>query len=83
MKTRLTFLQLAELVLTKADVPLGYKEIWKKAEDMGLLTRVNNTGKTPWESLKAQLYVDIKNNPNSVFFINNKRPTKFFLRKRG
>lgn len=77
----LTFLQLAELVLTKSGVPLGYKEIWKKAEKLGLLNQVNIKGKTPWASLKAQLYVDIKSNPNSVFYIDNKRPTKFFLKK--
>jgi len=81
MDAPFTFLKLAELVLDLTKRPLTYYEIWGEAEKSGLSKRVNTKGKTPWESIGAQVYVDIRDNPNSVFFKYSKRPTKFFLKK--
>lgn len=81
MEEPLTFLKLAELVLDQAERPLGYYEIWEMAVKTGLAKRVNTKGKTPWESLGAQVYVDIRDNSKSPFYQVSKRPTKFFLKK--
>ncbi len=81
MDEPLTFLKLAELVLDQTKHPLTYYEIWEEAVKTGLAKRVNTKGKTPWESIGAQVYVDIRDNPKSGFFKYSKRPTKFFLKK--
>jgi hypothetical protein len=60
---------------------LGYYEIWEEAVKTGLSKRVNTKGKTPWDSIGAQVYVDIRDNPKSPFYQVSKRPTKFFLKK--
>ena len=81
MDEPLTFLKLAELVLDVTKRPLTYFEIWDEAVKSGLSKRVKTKGKTPWESIGAQVYVDIRDNSKSVFFQFSKRPTKFFLKK--
>lgn len=81
MDEPLTFLKLAELVLDVTKRPLTYFEIWDEAVKSGLSNRVKTKGKTPWESIGAQVYVDIRDNSKSVFFQFSKRPTKFFLKK--
>ena len=77
----LTFLKLAEMVIDLTKRPLSYVEIWDEAVKSGLSKRVKTTGKTPWYSLGASLYVDIRDNPNSPFYQYSKRPAKFFLKK--
>ncbi len=81
MEEPLTFLKLAELVLDVTKRPLGYYEIWEEAVKTELSKRVNTRGKTPWDSIGAQVYVDIRDNPKSPFYQVSKRPTKFFLKK--
>jgi len=81
MEKPLTFLKLAEMVLDWAKRPLTYHEIWDEAEKSGLSKRVNTKGKTPWESIGSRIYVDIRDNPKTIFFRYSKRPTKFFLKK--
>ena len=81
MEEPLTFLKLAELVLDVTKRPLANFEIWEEAKKTGLSKRVNTKGKTPWDSIGAQIYVNIRNNPKSIFYQYSKRPTKFFLKK--
>jgi uncharacterized protein len=81
MDVPLTFLKLAETVLEQTKTPLTYTEIWDEAVKSGLAKRVNTKGKTPWDSISAQMYVDIRDNPDSVFYQYSKRPTKFFLKR--
>jgi uncharacterized protein len=81
MEKPLTFLKLAEMVLDLAKRPLTYHEIWDEAETSGLSKRVNTKGKTPWESIGSRIYVDIRDNPETIFFRYSKRPTRFFLKK--
>ncbi len=40
-------------------------------------------GKTPWASVAARLYVDIRDNKNTVFEAVGKRPIRFWLKKLG
>jgi uncharacterized protein len=77
-----SFLELAAEVLAKADHPLRYEEIWATGEASGLAAKLKSTGKTPWQSLGAQLYVDVRDNPNSRFVKVGKRPARFFLAAR-
>lgn len=81
MDQPLTFLKLAETILGQTKIPLTYVEIWDEAVKSGLSKRLNTKGKTPWDSISAQIYVDIRDNPKSVFYQYGKRPTKFGLKR--
>lgn len=56
----ITFLQLAKKVLSEENRPLSATEICKIAVDKGQDSLVGSTGKTPWASLCALLYVDVR-----------------------
>lgn len=75
-----TFLKLAEDTLKKASEPLTPEEIWNKSNDYGFREKCKSDGKTPWRTIGALIYVDIKDNPNSIFCKASKRPTKFGLK---
>ncbi len=75
-----TFLKLAEDTLKKANEPLTPEEIWSKSNDYGFREKCKSDGKTPWRTIGALIYVDIKDNPNSIFCKASKRPTKFGLK---
>ncbi len=81
MSESITFLKLAEMVIDRTKRPLSYGEIWDEAVKSGLSKRVNTKGKTPWNSIGAQIYMDIRDNPESAFYKYSKRPAKFFLKK--
>src|SRR5689334_12855764 len=77
-----SFLDLASDVLGKAEKPLTYQEIWQAGQDMGLASKIGSSGKTPWQTLGSQLYVDVRDNEASRFIKVGKRPARFFLRRR-
>ncbi len=60
-------IEVAKKVLEKINQPLSPNKIYKIAEALGLTKELNLSGKTPWASFAARIYVDIKNNPNSIF----------------
>lgn len=76
------FLDHAEAVLLKVQSPLTFNDIWEKGVELGLDKRIKTEGKTPWNSMGAQLFVDVRDNPNSRFIKVGKRPTRFFLKSR-
>jgi hypothetical protein len=78
-----TYLDLAEDVLKVAQVPLTYQDVWKRAVDLKLNEQLGPTGKTPWQSLGAQLYLQVRDHPNSKFLAVGRRPTRFFLKSRA
>jgi hypothetical protein len=49
---------------------------------MGLASKIGSAGKTPWQSLGSQLYVDVRDNESSKFIKVGKRPARFFLKER-
>jgi hypothetical protein len=55
-------------------------EIWNYVIDKKYNALVNVTGKTPWQTINAQIYVDMRDNENSKFLKVGKHPTKFFLK---
>jgi len=75
-----SFLDLAKEVLERENIPLSVEEMWGSAERYSLLDKLSSSGKTPIRTLSARLYVDIKNNENTIFIQVSKRPAKFFLK---
>jgi hypothetical protein len=78
-----SFLDLAHEVLKQSPKPLTYQEVWQTARDKGLASKIQTSGKTPWQTLGAQLYVDVRDNEASKFIKVGRRPARFFLRERG
>ena len=76
----MTFNELAEEILKLVDKPLTANEIWKLAVDQGLDEKLNSSGKTPWATLGARLYVISRDNLDSVFKTVGKRPKRFYLK---
>ena len=72
----------AEEVLENSDTPLTYQEIWDKGAAMGLDKKLNVTGRTPWRSLGARLFVDVRDNEDSEFIKVGKNPARFFLKSK-
>ncbi len=77
---RLTFLELAEVVLNDAKVTMSPEEIWQYALDNGYDQRVESRGATPWRSIGARIYVDIRDNPDTPFVKAGTRPRRFYLK---
>lgn len=77
---QLTFLQLAQKILEEEKNPLSPDEIWKIAQIKGYDKDVSSKGKTPWSTIGAQLYVDVRDNSQSVFAKTDTRPKRFVLR---
>lgn len=76
----MTFLELAEKVLEETQVPMKTGEIWAYGVEKGYDKKVNSSGKTPWSTLAAQIYVNVRDNPNSPFGASGTRPKKFYLK---
>jgi len=79
-QTSMTFLELAERVLSEEKRPLTANEIWTLATEKGYDKQLNSEGKTPWATLGAQIYVNAKDNPKSPFAQTDSRPKKFYLK---
>lgn len=76
------FLDLSHDVLKVAARPMSHLEIWDAAATSGAASKLKSVGKTPWQSIAARLYVDIRDNPDSKF-IKVSKPARFFLKVRG
>ena len=77
-----TFHDLALDVLIKAEKPMTYQEIWQRSDELKLSKQIKTSGKTPWNTLGARLFVDVRDNPESKFIKVGKRPARFFLKSR-
>lgn len=78
----MTFLELSQQVLQQAKYPLDYNQMWESAKNLGLDKKVSSEGKTPELTIRALIYVDMKEKKDSIFCIASKRPTKFWLKSR-
>lgn len=76
------FLAFAEKVLENSEKPLIYQDVWKKGVEMGLDKELSTSGKTPWQTLGARLFCEVRDNPDSKFTKVGKRPAKFFLKSK-
>ncbi|MBK9164298.1 MAG: hypothetical protein IPM21_10350 [Acidobacteria bacterium] len=77
-----SFLDLAFDVLKTAPQPMVYQDIWEVGLKTGLAARLTTTGKTPWASLGARIYVEVRDNQDSKFVKVGSRPARFFLKSR-
>jgi uncharacterized protein len=78
-----TFKQLAAEVLQDAPTPLTAEEIWAEAERRGLPTRLRSVGKTPTQTLYADLHRATQDDPESEFLRVGSRPRRYWLRTRS
>ncbi len=76
----MTFLELAKKVLEETQVPMKSAEIWEYGVKKGYTQQLNSSGKTPWSTLAAQIYVNVRDNHNSLFSATENRPKKFYLK---
>lgn len=76
----MTFLELAKKVLEENQIPMKTGEIWAYGVENGYDEKVNSSGKTPWSTLAAQIYVNVRDNPQSPFGATGTRPKKFYLK---
>lgn len=61
------FIDFAKEVLKASESPLSVEEMWETGCNQGLDEKLGSSGKTPIRTLSARIYVDIKNNTDSVF----------------
>jgi len=79
---KLTFLRLSELVMENLRRPLTPREIWDLSEEIRLSHNFQSGGKTPWATIAAQLYVDVRDHREKPkFYQYSKRPSRFYLSK--
>lgn len=82
MAIKYTILDYAEDVLKDAKSPLLYQEIWQAGVDKPFSSKLNLKGKTPWATLGARLFVDVRDNAETKFAKIGKNPARFFLASR-
>lgn len=68
-------------VLKQAERPMTEREIWEYSKQNGYDKFVGTNGKTPWKTLSALIYVDIRDNANSPFIKVDSKPKKFYLKE--
>lgn len=72
--TTLTFIQLAQKVLTEVNTPLSIEEIWGYASDKKYISYLNSKGKTPKATLSAQV-----SQSSDIFSYIGSRPRRYYL----
>ncbi len=77
----MNFIELAEKIIREENSPLSQNEIWNIAKIKGYDKEINTIGKTPWQTIGARLYLDIRDNPSTKFIKLKLKPTKFFLKE--
>lgn len=79
----MTVIEAAKKALEDKKVALSPNRIYKIAEQMGLSKELNLKGKTPWDTFSARLYIDLKNNKNSIFEKTQNRPILIKLKNQS
>lgn len=81
MEAQYSFIDLINDVFNSTKTPMTPEEIWEKAAELSLDKKLGSTGKTPWATIGARLYTNIKEQHDSSEYIQvSKRPSKFILR---
>src|SRR3972149_4189270 len=76
----ITFLQMAQKILAEENRPLTASEIWQIALIKHYDELVDSKGQTPWATLGALLYVDVRDNPSTIFAPIGAHPKRFILK---
>lgn len=74
----MTLRELAIEVLKSSKEPMSVLEIWKKAQELGLLNKIQAQGKNPYTTFTSVLYTDFKR-VNNTFIVHSNNPKKFSL----
>lgn len=83
-KNKLTYLEAAKEVLASAKQALTFMQIWDEIVKQGMDKRLSSIGKTPYQTLGARLFTNIKSKgENSDFMILSKQPARFWLKSRS
>ena len=77
-----SFIDLAKDILKSSQTPLTVQQIWDTAKESPFISKLRSKGKTPWATLGARLYVDVRDNPESKFIQVGRRPSRFYLKSR-
>jgi hypothetical protein len=77
----LTFLKLSERVLDEEKKPLTNREIWEIAAKKGYTELLSSEGKTPEATISSRIYVDMRDNPDTLFKTVGVSPRRFGLKK--
>jgi len=75
----MTFLEFAEIVLREENRPLSTMEMWEIGSKKGYNKEVKTKGFTPWNTIGAQLYCDIRDKKEKSKFIKIEGKPFFFL----
>jgi len=78
---KLTFIELAKKILEEEKKPLSATDIWEIAKNKGYDNLLHSQGKTPWATLGAQLYCNVRDRKDSPFVKVGTRPKLFHLKK--
>ena len=74
-------LKIAKEILEREARPLNPNEMYFVAQKYGLESKLTFNGKTPEASFAALIYMDVKNNPNSIFEVTQTKPKKLIKLK--
>ena len=77
----MTFKKIAERVLAESNTPLRAEEIWSEAVKKKYHKLINSKGKTPWATIRYQIYISMRDEKNSPFAMTEDFPRRFFLKK--
>lgn len=75
----MTLKELVIKILRETGSPMSAEEIWNYAIKKEYNSLVNVNEKTPWQTIGAQIYVDMKEKHDSKFIKVGRRPTRFFM----
>lgn len=75
--------EIAKEILEKEQRPLNPNQMYKIAENLGLTEELNFEGKTPWATFGAYIYMDLKNNPDTIFEKVQEKPILIKLKKQN
>lgn len=73
--------ELAQKILLEEKRPLSATQIWEIAVTKGYNKDLSLSGKTPWASVSAQLYVDVRDNKDTKLSTIGSRPKLFILKE--
>ena len=76
-----SIIEVAKEILERKKEALNPIKMYHIANEMGLTKELNLNGKTPWQSFGARIYMDIKENPNSIFEVVATKPILIKLKK--
>ena len=78
----MTFLELMEIEIRRAGHPLTVGEAFMAAEKDGSINELPKTGKTPHNTMNAQLHKDMKRGEKARFIQVSTKPAKFDIKRK-